>query len=303
MPIAALVDRVLDESGFEAALPAEFLGDRKRANARKLVRLARRFDARGGFTLAHFVAKLREDLRRPPREDEAATSDEAGKTIRLMTIHQAKGLEFPIVVLPDLNRKQDTGRESVAFHPDLGPLVRLRDTGAGSDSDDATMDSDGALGWRAFRTLERAADDAEAIRIFYVAATRARDALILSAGANSEAKPQSAAMRLLDQRFDRATGRCRVPLPADWGIPSVRVTTALLASAPPIRRNAVVADLNGIARTIINSELDELSNQPAVRGEIHRRRNSDARLETLSPPGGRHEESNLRRPVTNRILR
>ena len=66
MPIAALVDRVLDESGYEAALLGEFLGDRKRANARKLVRLARRFDEQGGFTLADFVARLRADLREPP---------------------------------------------------------------------------------------------------------------------------------------------------------------------------------------------------------------------------------------------
>ena len=46
VPIAALVDRVLDESGFEAALLGEFLGDRKLANTRKLVRLARQFDRR-----------------------------------------------------------------------------------------------------------------------------------------------------------------------------------------------------------------------------------------------------------------
>ncbi|MCA1684608.1 MAG: UvrD-helicase domain-containing protein, partial [Planctomycetia bacterium] len=101
LPIAELVDRVLDESGFEAALLGEFLGDRKRANARKLVRLARRFDARGGFTLGHFVTRLREDLRRPPREEQASTTEEEGESVRLMSIHQAKGLEFPIVVIPD----------------------------------------------------------------------------------------------------------------------------------------------------------------------------------------------------------
>ena len=125
LPIAALVDRVLDESGFEAALLGEFLGDRKRANARKLVRLARRFDAQGRFTLADFVARLRADLREPPREEQAATTDEEGESVRLMSIHQAKGLEFPIVVVPDLNRRDDHGRENVTFHEELGPLVNL----------------------------------------------------------------------------------------------------------------------------------------------------------------------------------
>ncbi len=72
VPIAALVDRVLDESGYEAALLGEFLGHRKRANAQKLVRLARQFDQQGGFTLA--------DVRRPaPRRPEAASPRGAGR--------------------------------------------------------------------------------------------------------------------------------------------------------------------------------------------------------------------------------
>ena len=123
VPIAALVDRILDESGYEAALLGEFLGDRKRANARKLVRLARRFDEQGGFTLADFVERLRADLRGATKETQAATTDEQGEVIRLMSIHQAKGLEFPIVVLPDLDRKRPGELKRVAFDADLGPLV------------------------------------------------------------------------------------------------------------------------------------------------------------------------------------
>jgi ATP-dependent helicase/nuclease subunit A len=223
LSIGSLVDRVLDESGFEAALLGEFLGDRKRANARKLVRLARRFDSRGGFTLAHFVAQLREDLRKPPREDQAATTDEAGESIRLMSIHQAKGLEFPIVIVPDLNRKDDHGRDSVTFHEELGPLVNLAKASAGTDEDDD--DSGDALGWKILRILERAEQEEELHRLFYVATTRARDVLILSSGSNPGAKPASAIMRLLHDRFDRATGLCRHSLPQGWATPIVRVTT------------------------------------------------------------------------------
>src|SRR5262249_59656170 len=103
LPMARLVSRVLDESGFEGAPVCEFLGDRKLANTRKIIRLARDFDRQGGFTLADFVARLRADLENEPREEQAATTDEAGTSIRLMSIHQAKGLEFPIVALPDLD--------------------------------------------------------------------------------------------------------------------------------------------------------------------------------------------------------
>jgi ATP-dependent helicase/nuclease subunit A len=231
LPIAALVDRILDESGYEAALLGEFLGARKRANARKLVRLARRFDQQGDFTLAAFVARLRADLRRPPREAQAATTDEEGTSVRLMSIHQAKGLEFPIVVVPDLNRKPPAPGGFVAFHPDLGPLVRPSSDSAELDA----ADDDGgrtSLGWLTYRAIEQQEEDAEALRLFYVAATRARDALILSAGVAPEEKAASPALRLLDERFDRATGLVRVPPPDGRPAPMILVTTECPEPSP-----------------------------------------------------------------------
>jgi ATP-dependent helicase/nuclease subunit A len=226
-PIAALVGRVLDESGYEAALAAEFLGPRKRANCRKLVRLARRYDAHGGFTLADFVARLRADLRKPPREEQAATTDEYGAAVRLMTIHQAKGLEFPIVVVPDLDRDVPISRDAVAFHPDLGLLSRLPD-----EKDAAESSGTGrSLGWTIYRHLESREEEAEALRLFYVATTRARDALILSAGLGPDEEPRSPALRLLASRFDRASGACRVALLEGLSAPEVRVTL----DPPPLR--------------------------------------------------------------------
>ncbi|GAC1472776.1 MAG: hypothetical protein NVSMB9_20410 [Isosphaeraceae bacterium] len=256
LSIAALVDRVLDESGFEAALLGEFLGDRKRANARKLVRLARRFDARGGFTLAHFVARLRADLRDPPREEQASTTEEAGTSVRLMSIHQAKGLEFPIVIVPDLNRKQELRRNAVAFPTDLGPLLRSskQAPASGPGFNLEGMDDDGpscSLGWLTYKARERVEEEAEAIRLLYVATTRARDALLLSAGADADAKPACAAVRLLAEQFDRRTGACRAPLPSGWSPPPVRVITECpspTSPSPQARRRR--AKLRAVARLI-----------------------------------------------------
>jgi ATP-dependent helicase/nuclease subunit A len=223
VPIAALVDRVLDESGYEAALLGEYLGARKRANARKLVRMARQFDAHGGFTVADFVNRLRADLRRPPREEQAATTDEAGTSLRLMSIHQAKGLEFPIVVLPDLNRKSGDDRDFVGFHPDLGPLVRVAgDPAPGEEA--GPEEKRQSLGWQTYQAIEQGEEDAEALRLFYVATTRARDALILSAGLSPEGKATSRAMALVAERFDRTSGVCVASLPAGWTEPRVHVT-------------------------------------------------------------------------------
>ncbi len=119
--------------------PGRVLGDRKRANARKLVRMARRLDDAGGFILADFVERLRSDLRAATKETQAATTDDGGQIVRLMSIHQSKGLEFPIVVVPDLDRKRPGELRRVAFDADLGPLVNpVADADDGSDDAEPT---------------------------------------------------------------------------------------------------------------------------------------------------------------------
>ena len=75
-----------------------------------------------------------------------------------MSIHQSKGLEFPIVVVPDLNRKQDLPRKPVAFHPELGPLVRPaqdRRPPTRTPSPDDDEGSGRSLGWVAYEAVER----------------------------------------------------------------------------------------------------------------------------------------------------
>src|SRR5205823_8151662 len=86
----------------DAAMQFEHLGDRKLANLWKLLDLARTFDRSGLFGLAEFIARLGELVQSQPREEHAATQPENADVVRLMTIHQAKGLEFPVVIIPDL---------------------------------------------------------------------------------------------------------------------------------------------------------------------------------------------------------
>ncbi len=222
VPIADLLETILDESGFEPALLGEFLGDRKRANVRKLVRMARAFDSLGTVSLADFVARLRADLDDPPREEQAATADETAPAVKLMTIHAAKGLEFPIVALPDLDRDRPrtAGIDgSAGLHPELGPLVR-------PPEDDETGEERWSLGWELFKAIEANAEEDEALRVFYVAATRARDVLILSAGSAPGDSPRSPAMRLLASRFDRQTGLCSADLPSGWADPRIGIVAA-----------------------------------------------------------------------------
>ena len=209
VPIAELVDRVLVDTGYESALLAEFLGDRKRGNARKLVKLAESFDDQPGFTLARFVARLRADQNHPPSEGEAGTTNEDGQAVRLMTIHQSKGLEFPIVVVPDLNRGGNNKTSLVTFRSELGPVVHAK-TSADDDSNEFTEESESerSLGSAVYNVLEKEEEAEEAVRLFYVAATRARDRLILSAAFDPSGMKaaKSEALRLLGARFDLNSG-------------------------------------------------------------------------------------------------
>jgi ATP-dependent helicase/nuclease subunit A len=78
------------------------------------------------------------------------------------------------------------------------------------------------------------------VRLFYVAATRARDFLILSAGLPADPKPLSPAMQLLWERFDWRSGRCTAQLPEHWPIPRVEVELASPAEPEPQRRSRPV---------------------------------------------------------------
>ncbi|MFO0960467.1 MAG: UvrD-helicase domain-containing protein [Isosphaeraceae bacterium] len=210
LPMADLLDQALGDSGYEAALMAEPLAPRKRANVRKLVGKARQYDQQGGFTLGDLAARLREDLREPPREGEAATADEAGDCVRLMTIHQAKGLEFPIVVLPDLNRGVAGNHDFIAFHRDLGIVVR-----PSSENDvDPESDRKGGenLGWTLFDAIEKEEEYRESLRLFYVATTRAESHLVLSAGLMAGKPPGSPSLGLLEERFSLETGALHEPV-------------------------------------------------------------------------------------------
>jgi ATP-dependent helicase/nuclease subunit A len=238
-PIASLLDRVLDESGFEVAITAEPLGDRKRANVRKLVRLAGNYD-RGGYPLADFVARLRVDLRQLAREDQAATNTEQGDAVRLMTIHRAKGLEFPIVIVPDLDRGSPPHSKAVTVHDRFGPIVRIAPEPGEEGGYSRPEDAPKGLGELLHRSSEEREERAEADRLFYVAATRAASHLILSNGLDKpmllgaidrEApgqkfyQPLSPAMKRLDARFNLASGALEAKLPEGWPEPRVEVIT------------------------------------------------------------------------------
>ncbi|MBC8115524.1 MAG: PD-(D/E)XK nuclease family protein, partial [Candidatus Saccharimonas sp.] len=167
------------------------------------------FDQGELFTLKDFVERLHTSVLEETDEEFATTLPETGNVIRLMSIHQAKGLEFPVVIVADIDRKGPPRGRSAVLHPDFGALVKLPDQFGESHEN---------LGLKMFGLLEKEADAEETIRLFYVACTRAADYLILSAGIEPDARRNSPWLELVESRFDLRTG-----LPK---------TDALLGSSP-----------------------------------------------------------------------
>ena len=241
LPIAPLLNRILADSGYDAALQFEFLADRKLANLWKLIDLARSFDRTGLFGLHEFIARLGDLVSRQPREEQAATLPENADVVRLMSIHQAKGLEFPVVFVPDIAASGRGDRYAVArWHRGLGCLVKLptefEDLSPPADEATGTKDYAETQPFSSFAddlgcTIDQLEDWQEALRILYVACTRAKDLLILSAGLPSSLSmndrlPANHWTLTLEERFDVRTGQCLATEIEPDQVPDVRVIFA-----------------------------------------------------------------------------
>ena len=201
LPIAQLLTLAIARTGYDAALLAEFLGARKLANLRKLIDMARQFDRTGLFTLADFVDRLQDAVGDEAKESLAATHPESSNVIRLMTIHQSKGLEFPIVFVADMDRQSNNSTPQALFDTLLGPLVSVPEKFG---------DKAEHLGKALFRLLEKPQSYEEILRLLYVATTRAADYLVLSANMTSLDKPRHPWTALLARRFDLIEGVPRI---------------------------------------------------------------------------------------------
>jgi ATP-dependent helicase/nuclease subunit A len=172
--IAELLEEALAATDFEAVCLTQFQGEQKVANVRKLIELARDFERRRLFTLRDFVRAVRDLAEREPREPEAQLVAEQDDVVRLMTIHQAKGLEFPVVVLVDLGRPLERDNATTVLDETLG-VVTAPVAGAGLHPlRQARLEE--------HRRRERERTRAESARLLYVACTRARDLLVLLEG-------------------------------------------------------------------------------------------------------------------------
>ncbi len=176
-----LLDRIVVEHDYDLAVLARVDGRRRYANVRKLGRLARTYEDLRGPDIEGFVRFLRDQEAAGAREVEAVAEEEGGDAVRLLTIHAAKGLEFKVVVVADAGRGSPS--------PDPDEILALADGRFGLRVvDPATGKRRSAFGYEEVKRVEKAAEEAEARRLLYVAMTRAIDRLIISGAADPDSK-------------------------------------------------------------------------------------------------------------------
>ncbi len=174
LSLAALIEAATTETGYDLAVLMRPAGEARFANVRKLMRLAAEFESREGRDLRgllDFLAAHAES----DAEAQAATAAEGHDGVRIMTVHNAKGLEFDVVAVPDLSRSLLAGARppllTLGREQPLRVGMQLRRLGSGAVNlyDYASLCEE---------AKERDAE--EGLRLFHVAATRARERLILS---------------------------------------------------------------------------------------------------------------------------
>lgn len=182
--ISELLEWILRHTSYEVAVLADRQGARRYANLRKLVSLAREHESRERMPLGDFIRLVESFEAREIRESEAQVeAEESRRVVRLMTIHGAKGLEFPVCFVADLAYQSRTG-DSGDFRAESGfgysfkiqnPLTR-------------EMETPGA--YQAIKEAVEARETQEWKRLMYVAVTRARERLVLSGVQDKKKTPK-----------------------------------------------------------------------------------------------------------------
>jgi ATP-dependent exoDNAse (exonuclease V) beta subunit len=264
LPLDSLIDRAISAFDYDLAALSRRGGERRMANIRKLMRLAREYEEHDGRDLRGFLDFAEERTVRDEREGMAAVQVEGHDGVRLMTVHAAKGLQFPVVAVADLGRGLGVGGRP-------GDLVIGRieeaagtthDCGAGGDRPRARFGmrlpiaaAESLRLWELVELCEeeRATEIEEACRLVYVGVSRAEDRLILSGifrpsdlEASGPVKASHSALKLLlpalgERGWSGGNGEAELHPPAPIGgagAAATRPTIAVRIQAPSAERAA-----------------------------------------------------------------
>ena len=173
LSLERLCERVVADHDYDLAVLAHPDGRRRYANLRKLARLARSYEELRGPDVEGFVRFVAEQDAVGAAERDAVAEEEGADAVRLLTIHGAKGLEFKVVVVADAGRDRAV--------PSADEILCLADGRFGFRvADPITGKRHAAFEYADVTEARKREEEAERLRLYYVAMTRAIDRLIVS---------------------------------------------------------------------------------------------------------------------------
>ena len=174
-PIHELIRTILEDFGYVDYMSALPMGEQRRANILMLLSKAESYENNGFKGLFNFIRYI-EKLKKFESDDgEVVTIDENANVVRIMTMHKSKGLEFPVCILANLHKRRNNKdeQEEVIYHSCYGLAMNYVDYKRRIKCKD--------LRKKAIASIINKDSLSEELRIFYVAMTRAKEKLIMTA--------------------------------------------------------------------------------------------------------------------------
>ncbi|MCK9278851.1 MAG: PD-(D/E)XK nuclease family protein, partial [Methanoculleus sp.] len=169
LPPARLIRRIVDASGIAVVFGGMVGGEQAAANVEKFIAIAREADC---STLADLVREVGLSIDDGQREGDAQIDIASADVVSIMTVHAAKGLEFPVVVVPDLAETPRADGSTIMVEDGLRLGVKIPNPANDHEREETP------ILW-VLKDEHRQKGEAEQKRLFYVAVTRAKDHLVL----------------------------------------------------------------------------------------------------------------------------
>ncbi|MEQ1563520.1 MAG: UvrD-helicase domain-containing protein [Nitrospiraceae bacterium] len=280
-PVPDAIDLIFERLPVLELAAASLHGEQAVANLRKTRDMAEALADRPHLTLTGFVDLMMTRVDEQPDEAESALAEESLDAVRVLTIHKAKGLEFPVVILPGLHQGSKNLRKGPSIHHDWSSRCYSLQMGGQSNLGALLVDQKMA-----------AREEAEQRRLLYVGMTRARDLLVLSGGQTGKPGHDTVLSLLGEALSDEPTS----PMDGQICIGTSRLTRVITEATVAARRHKpeprlAVAPAPALGPILIRREARLI--------EWEQRRTTPRRL-TPSGLVGSKPETQLHRTVSTR---